>query len=484
MLRRFFKDSILYGGANLFTKLVVVLLVPVYARVFQPLEMGVIDMIFAFGSIASVVVPMGISNGIARFLPDAKDEESRAAHASSAWWFTVGTYGVYALIAVILSRYLASWMLDNEQWSTVFKIAIAAHVCNGLQYFLQGLLRWQLLPKAFIISNFVSMVVMVSVCLVLILVVRTGISGVYYAQIIGTMFGSAIAWYHSRNILRRAFNWSIFKRMLIFSLPLVPALVGEFISNYVDRLAIKKLMTIADVGVYGMGYRFAAVVGLLMAGFSSAITPLVYAHYREEGTPLELARIFRYFLVCAIPLVAGLILFSQELLWVFATPLYYSAWPIIPVLGAAYLLFGMYNFAPGLSIAMRSKAIAMINLLTAVLNTALNFILIPFMGIVGAATATLISAATAFAVYMLLSQKCYPVPHKWKEMWIAVTCGLVIAVSGLMFTGLQGLSLMGITIKSCFLVLCCLSTVTVLVGYHEVRQFFFRLTKKLPAVSP
>lgn len=431
MLKRFFQDGIIYGGANLLSKGVIILLVPIYARVFAPDEMGVVDMIFVFGSVVAIVVPIGIVNGVARYLPEAVDDKARRLCASSAWWFTVAAYLAFAVMAIALSDVIARSLLDGGQWSGVLRIAVIAQLCQGLQYFLQTLLRWRLRARQFVICNCISMVTMTVAVAVLLLAYDAGVAGVYYGQITGALVGGGLAWAYNRDLLMPVFDRDFTKRMLVYSLPLLPALLGELVGNYVDRLAIRNLMSLQDVGVYGIGYRFAAVVGLLMAGFSTAITPLILTHYKEPGTPEALARIFRYFTVCAVMVVAGLILFSQEILWLFVTPTYYGAQPIIPILGAALLLFGMYSFAPGLSIAMKTRTIAAIHLATGAMNVGLSFAFTTVFGIVGAATATLTSAAATVVLYFVFSQRHYRVPHDFRTICLAVAVGLGVAGGGL-----------------------------------------------------
>jgi O-antigen/teichoic acid export membrane protein len=79
----------------------------------------------------------------------------------------------------------------------------------------------------------------------------------------------------------------------------------------------------------------------------------------------------------------------------------------------------MYIFAPGLSIAKKMTLFATINIVGGLLNTTLNFTLIPFLGIFGAGWANLISSGIVFMLYMIFSQRYYFVPHAWKQLGLA-----------------------------------------------------------------
>jgi O-antigen/teichoic acid export membrane protein len=157
-----------------------------------------------------------------------------------------------------------------------------------------------------------------------------------------------------------------------------------------------------------------------------AVTPLVYARHRDPATPLALERIFRYYVAAALLVGLGLSLFADEILRVLTPPMYYDAAPVVPLLVPALFLANLYVFMPGLEIAKRTTTFAAINLSGALLNLALTFLLIPRLGIVGAALATLISAAAVFGAYAVGSQRAYPVPHQWHRLATAVVAVSVV----------------------------------------------------------
>ena len=129
-------------------------------------------------------------------------------------------------------------------------------------------------------------------------------------------------------------------------------------------------------------------------------------------------------------LVASAAVFSRELLMVFATPAYKDAAPVVPVIATAILLSSMYVFAPGLAIAKRTGVISLISLTMAATNTALNFLLIPFMGIAGAAMATAVSALLAFTGYVAFGQRLYPIPYAGRRIAGATVLTLTVCVLG------------------------------------------------------
>ena len=136
-------------------------------------------------------------------------------------------------------------------------------------------------------------------------------------------------------------------------MPLVLSGIGIFITLYIDRIAIKDLLGLNELGTYGVTYRFAAVAFLVMTGFQKSLSPLVFKHYQEENTPLDISKIFNIFIIFALLMVAGGILFSKELVVLFTTKAYYSSESLIALLVMAILFSNMYIFAPGIGIAKK-----------------------------------------------------------------------------------------------------------------------------------
>jgi O-antigen/teichoic acid export membrane protein len=91
----------------------------------------------------------------------------------------------------------------------------------------------------------------------------------------------------------------------------------------------------------------------------------------------------------------------------------------------AVFFSNMYIFAPGISIAKKSKLIAVISIIAAIMNAILNYALIPVLGLSGAAYATLISAVSAFSLYIIFSYKYYPIPYQVKPILLSFVITLV-----------------------------------------------------------
>lgn len=430
MLKRFFKDSFVYGASGIITRGISLVLVPFYTRVFTPGDYGIIDLLGVVSAIVSSVFPLEITQAIARFYPDCKNADDARQYASTALYYTVISFGLFLLFAELFAPQLTAMVFAGAVAESTFRVAAFGIATNGLFYFVQNQLRWRLEPSKHAICSMVFSALAVGGTVIFVLVFHTGVVGVFWSQVIAGTAGSLLAWYFGRTSYMFSFRMEKFKEMLAFSLPIVPSSMGIFALTYADRISITSIMTLTDLGIFGIGYRIASGVGLLMVGFQGAITPLIYSKYREANTPAEIARIFRYFSFLALLVAVSSSIFGREILIVLTTPGFYSAAAVVPFLVVATFFSAMHVFAPGLGIKKHTKYIAVINLIGAVMNVGLNLVLVPALGILGAATSTMISAMGVFAAFMHFSQRFYFVPHNFGRLTAATGIVCVLGVGG------------------------------------------------------
>lgn len=431
MIRTFARDSLVYGAATVLTRATSLVVVPIYTRLLSTADYGVIDLLTIAGNLVLLTVAFEISQAVARFLPEGTDED-RVAVASTALAFSVGAYGLFGIAAMVAAPEIRAGLIGDAASDLTVRLAVAATSLNGIFQLTSGVLRFQLRASQFAAASLGSSLVAIGLGVFLVAFAGAGVDGFFVGQIVGALVGVALTLAFSRGMYRPTFDARRLREMLRFSAPLVPSSIGVFVALFVDRFAISQLMTVSDVGVFGIGYRLAATVSLLSLGAQMAVTPLVYARHMDPATPPALERIFRYYVAAALMVGLGLSLFADEILRLLTTPTYYAAAAVVPLLVPALFLANLYVFMPGLEIAKRTTTFAAINLSGALLNIALNFLLIPHLGIVGAALATLTSATAVFTAYAIGSQSVYPVPHQWRPLGAAV---VIVTAVYLVVTG-------------------------------------------------
>jgi O-antigen/teichoic acid export membrane protein len=430
---RFARDSAAYGGAALATKGLAILVVPIYAWVLTPADFGIVDLVAIVAAIVASLVPLEIVQAVARFFPEQTDPRERSDYASTALIYALAAYGVFLLAAWLGAGLLVGPIFAESVDVDVVRAAALALTANGIYYVIQSQLRWTLQAREYAATGVAYAIVATAVSLVLVVWMGIGVSGVFVGQAVAGIVGSLLTLRWTLGLYSRRFSGHHFKRMIRFSAPLIPSTLGVVAFIYVDRLLINALMTLEDVGIFGVGYRFALLAQVVASGALAAITPIIYAAHSDPSTPIELARVFRLFTAGSLVAWLALGLFSPEVIAAVTPAAYHGASAVVPFLVPASLLAAAYVFMPGPAIATRTDVIAGVNITGAVANTLLNLALIPRFGIVGAALATLASALMVFSMNAIASQRLYAVPHDWRSLSIAAaSVGTIVGLGSLL----------------------------------------------------
>jgi O-antigen/teichoic acid export membrane protein len=442
VLRRLARDATIYGGAHLIGRLVGLVLLALYARTLSPADLGSVDLTIAIASFALVAVALEIAQGVARRMSDARDEWERARLSGSALTFGAVAYALFAVAGLVLVGAFGRQVMGRSDGPWILAAGVCWVACSGMLSIAQANLRFGLQAKAYAASNLLLAATTAVAGSVLVLVARLGPSGVLWGQAIGSAAAFAVSFYSSRPRPIFGFDRTAIRRMLSFSLPLVPASVATIGMSWVDRLAIASHMTLADLGVYAVAARVAAMVGLLVVAMQLAVVPIAYTSHREVQTPGALARLVRLYLGATVAIVGGLVCIGPELVLVVAGRPYASGAPLIPTLSTAALLLGLSSALPGLAIASRTRLMASVAIMAAAVSTVANFGLVRIWGMGGAAAAVVLGASVFVTGTGVLGQREYRIPVATTPLAAAVTALIVLDLGSLLLAARPGEALM------------------------------------------
>lgn len=432
MIRTFVRHGSAYLISSFVARAVNFLTLPIYARTLLPEDLGVYELITVFSGIAGVFIALEITQGVARYFHESPDQKVQQGYVSSAFWFTTITYSIFILICILAAEPIAAWLLDNPVHADTFRLGMLACLSGGISYFTLNQLRWQLKAPQYAIAAITQTVVSQSLALVLVLVWNYGAEGLFLGAFLGGCIGGGLALYFARSHYKLEMDWKKIREMIYFSVPLAVSGLAVLAITQMDRIIIKEMLGVAEVGLYGVTARFAGVAAILLIGFQSTLTPLVTSARSEAATPGHVAAIFRYFVASALPIVLGLAVFSREFMELMAGANYVQAHTIVPLLAIGTLLSGMYVFAPGLWLAKQTLTTLVINVTVALLNAGMAVLLVSRMGIAGAALAFATGAAIHFFLTYRVGQRHFPIPIEWGKVGFAVVPVVVLSYLGVL----------------------------------------------------
>ncbi len=478
MYKRLFKDSFAYSLSSALSHLIALVLLPFFSSILTTAEYGVSDILQAFNTIVRMTVSLEIYQALARYYIDAKDSDIKKEYASTALFFTIAVYLIFLMASLIFSNPISYFLLQSHEWTIIYRVQSVAIALYSIIYLLQLQSRYDFRTFDFVASSLTYALTSSAVAALCIIVLRTGIVGLYIGQICGALLGIIVALRNGWKNYALAFSISRLKEMLSFSVPLIPSSLGFFITGYIDRFAIQRLLSISAVGVYGISFKFASITSLLLTGFASALNPLVYKNYRDEDTPRKISVITNAFIGVAAIIILGFFLFSSEILLIFTDPKFYGAKDVMPILIISSFLSNMVILSPGLYIAKKTKIIAILNILIAGLNTSFNFLLIPYFGILGAAFANVTSSLIKMSLYFIFSYKYYPIPFDIRKIRSMILITATTIIIGILIYKLPLRNILIILFKIFLFIFASIININIFIGLKNLRTQIKKIFKK------
>ncbi len=164
-----------------------------------------------------------------------------------------------------------------------------------------------------------------------------------------------------------------------------------------------------SVGIYSAAYNIGSVVAIFMSPIGLNLFPTISNLYEnnkmaELKTHLEYS--LKFYLMFAIPSLLGLAILSKSILTTLTTSEFLSAYLVIPIVALGAILFNCRAiYLNILMVLKRTRVIALTYGIVALFNLILNIILVPMIGILGAAISTLLSFFACTVILWILSYK-------------------------------------------------------------------------------
>lgn len=194
--------------------------------------------------------------------------------------------------------------------------------------------------------------------------------------------------YRKKFIIYHASYW---KRALQFNVPLLPHYLSTVLLHGSDKIIIKKLVGQAQSGIYGVAYTVSMCMQLFSTSINQALQPWFFQklkNYKLEG----IYKIINSILILVAGLNLILIALAPEVIMLLAPAEYYEAIWVIPPLAASVVIMFFYQYFVNVEFYFEeSRLTTLASIGAAILNIALNYLLIPVYGYIAAGYTTLIS---------------------------------------------------------------------------------------------
>ena len=430
-LKRLVSSLAAYQLADVVSKLLAVLLLPVYTRYIAPAGYGVVELLANSVIFVSIVVRFGIIESFLRFYFADEDRDRRAALVRRAAGFLLIATTVTAALLAAFAGPLSELLLGHRD-TTIFLIAVLGLWSFTNLELAYGVLRVDERLRTYAIASLINVLLTVAGSVVLVVGLGDGARGLLAANYGASTVVLVGLWWTLRDRWRvrrgRAERMGV---LLRFGLPTVPAEASVYALSIVDRFYVYHDRSQALAGLYSIAIKLAGAVAFIVRAFQYAWPPLAYSVTDDAQAARLYGLVTTYYVFVSGWVVAALALLGRWVLRLLTAPEYFGAYRALPWVALGWALYGLWVVF--LVIAGRAKVTTR-NFPASLAGLAANVILIvalvPRLGIAGAGIALCGAYLVMLGVMYFLTRSAFAVHFEWARL-----ARLVVVMGGLATAG-------------------------------------------------
>jgi len=442
-LKRFFKDTIIYGIAAVLPRVINFLLVRVHTDALPTNNYAENTNFYIWAALFSVLLTFGMETAFFRFY---KSEEKKDALVSTAFISVFASAVLFVILAFTFSEFFTT-IFDFGGNPLQLKLLIGILAIDTLAVIPFAYLRASNRPIRYAVIKLINVGIIVLINLVFLkFIPEFKTSGKSIPIFLNTLFNSTeiVNFIFIANIIGSAisllflipyllkFKWSfntvLFKKMLSYSWPIAVAGIAYVINENLDKYLIGQLIDKSTMGIYAACYKLAIFMNLYIMAFRLGAEPFFFNHSNHKDAKETYARILNYFIIVGSLVFVGIVVFIDILKQLFINQQYWEAIIIVPIVLLANLFLGIYhNLAIWYKLTDKTPYGMLFSIIGAIITIIMNVALIPAIGFIASAWATLFAYGTMMVLSYFIGKKHYPVPYNLKKSGSYLIASMVIS---------------------------------------------------------
>ncbi len=413
-------NTLLISIGTFGSKILVFFMVRFYTGYLTPSDYGTADLITQTANLLFPIISMGITDGVFRF---ALDNERGRRSVFTVGFITITAGSVFFLAVIPLLNIVKEFR--GYIWLIVLYTMAYCYHSLCAQF-----IRAKGDTALFAVQGIINTSLVIVLNILFLAVFKIGVTGYVLSVVLADFLCTIFLFVKER--LWRQFTLHprkiAFKRMLRYSIPLIPATIFWWITSVSDRYMVNAMIGSAENGIYAVSYKIPTILTLISTIFMQAwqFSAVTESHGDKKEHVRFFTNVWRSFQAVMFIAGAGIIAFAKPAIRLLSTEQYYSAWQYVPLLSASMIFTAFVSFTGTVYVVTKQSGISFITAMAgAAINIALNLLLIPSpLGVQGAAIATFLSYFAVFLIRAVNSRKY--IPFKLYGGHIAVNTVLIM----------------------------------------------------------
>ena len=404
-MEKTYKKTALDTLTNVWAQLIVMPLLfirmPILTKNLTPDEYGLWSLVLTTCSLSLTFTSLGLGGALSRFLPSDKSKENIQEGFYSVLIIKTLLSLFLSISFFVLSKiFLSDYFNNNIELIKITSLLILVTTIQPVYSRLLKILRKIKTLSIIKIAEGYGLVILYAS----ILFNGYGLIYILYSYLfvkIGIIIFLIIYLWPKTGIKWPKF--SFIKRIFFLWLTYATFSISFWIVNLSDRYIIVYLLGASSMGIYSAAYAIGSIPHMISSLINFIMLVALSELYDKgefEKVKTHLRYSAKYFFGLTIPFMIGSIFCSKELLRILSTEeISSNGWFIVPIISISYLFLGIYNLLNYiLFITKKTKILAVVWIVAMPLNIILNFLIIPYYGLIGAAITTALSYFFAMCV--------------------------------------------------------------------------------------
>lgn len=407
-----------YTAGLVASRVVSLLLLPIYTRYITPADNAVIEMLDTTLSLFSIIAGARFASAISYFYAHAKGQAGKREVVSTMMigGTLIGLAG--ALLGMAGAPWISEWVLGSSEYTAAFRITFGTFAALVILEIAWGWLRSEDRSAVYVTATMVHLLVGVSLNIVLLVVYRASFYAVLWSGLISALaVGVPFAIYAVASSRRSRFNLELFWQICRFAAPIGVSGLAAYVFHFGERFFLRGRVDQSELGLYLFGYKLGMMVSFLQTGFGLYWNSQVYNHAEGEEGRAFVVRVFTYFMAVMTFACFGIAVCADPMVRILTDTSYWGAILYVPWIVGAYWIRAAADFFRSIFfLCKQTRVDAVVNVQSAVVCMVAYIMLIPRYGIPGAIAATLVGFGVLLAASYQRAQIMFPITLEWRRL--------------------------------------------------------------------
>lgn len=395
------KNISIYAVGTIVRQLAAFIMLPVYTSYLSPADYGIVALLALMLALFELVLGARFTQAVPKFYYEKDTERERQEVITTTLVLTAAISVFSVSVLAYFSEAIASVVFDSSDYARHVQLYCIVLLTSALEGYGLTYFRIQEKPILFVANSIAKLIVQLSLNIYFVVYLELGVIGVVYSAVISSVAFGLFAIGYILYCNGIWFNKSLIRRLIQFSWPLwLAGLAGLYVGSS-SQAYIKIFSDLSNVGLFELGSKFAAMLGILIwAPFSQWWQTERFKLYQSEDKGVTVFPIVFNAMTIILALAGlGITLFGEIVIRLMADSAFYSASIAIPFLVLAKIFSELTNFFR-FSFLVTEKTIFMayIGYGSAISLTILLVLLLPKYGFVGAAIAIMLNNILIFII--------------------------------------------------------------------------------------